>query len=58
MDVYTVLIQSILIFLLRLGVIGGLLFLAIKTKSKGITLIGITKIMNIAITMPQCQCTA
>lgn len=52
MDIYTLLIQSILILLLRLGVIGGLLFLAIKTKSKGITLIGITEIMSIAITIP------
>ena len=46
------LIQAILILLLRLGVIIGLLFLAIKTKSKGITLIGITKIVSIAIITP------
>ena len=49
---YINLIQVILILLLQLGVIGGLLFLAVRTKSKGITLIGITKIMSIAINGP------
>ena len=52
MEVYTLLIQSILSFLLQLGIIGGLLFLAIKTKSKGITLISITEIVSIAIRIP------
>ena len=42
-------IQAILIFLLRLGIIIGLLFFAIKTKSKGITLIGITEFVSIPI---------
>ena len=49
---YIELIQVILILLLRLGVIGGLLFLAVRTKSKGITLISIAKIMSIAINAP------
>ncbi|MCE2400931.1 hypothetical protein J4G08_08610 [Candidatus Poribacteria bacterium] len=51
------LIQQILIFLLRLGVISGILFLAIKTKSKGITLIGITDIVSLPST-PRSQCSA
>ncbi len=52
MDVYIQLIHTILILLLRFGVIAGILFLAVKTKSKGITLIGITEIMSIVINAP------
>lgn len=51
-NIYIELIQAILILLLRLGIIGGLLFLAVKTKSKGITLISIAEIVFVATNAP------
>ena len=51
-NIYTELIEAILIFSLRFGIIGGLLFLAVKTKSKGIALIGIAEIVFILINIP------
>lgn len=53
MDMSTkLIIEATLVLLLRIGVIGGLLFLTVKTKSKGITLIVIAEIISAAVNIP------